>query len=213
MMLTMKTIEWFFDFVSPYSYFQCEMLPRLPRDVQIEYWPVLFAGLLKHWNNKGPAEIPEKRKFTNRSTQWLSKHYDIPFKFPRAHPFNPLPLLRLSIAIGNPPDAVREIFRFVFRYGTLPDDPEDWSRLTETLDVADADELIQSPQVKQTLRENTEYAISKGVFGVPTFVVDGEIFWGADFFDFLVEYLEHPALLQDSEMQRVSELPVASRRS
>ena len=208
----MRTIEWFFDFVSPYSYFQCEMLPRLPSDVQIEYKPVLFAGLLKHWNNKGPAEIPEKRKFANRSMLWLSNQYDIPFKLPPAHPFNPLPLLRLSIAIDNPPDAVRDIFRFVYREGKLPDDPDDWSRLTKKLNVSGADELIQSPQVKQSLRENTEYATSQGVFGVPTFVVDGEIFWGVDFFDFLLEYLQNPALLQDSEMRRVSELPVASSR-
>lgn len=211
-MLKMKTIEWFFDFVSPYSYFQCEMMPHLPGDVQVEYRPVLFGGLLNHWGHKGPAEIPEKRRFTYRSLQWLSTKYGIPFKFPRAHPFNPLPLLRLSIAIDNRPDAVRDIFRFVYRDGKLPDDPEQWSRLTKMLNVVDADELVQSPRVKQTLREGTDYAISKGVFGVPTFVVDGEIFWGADFFDFLVEYLEDPALLQDSEMRRVSELPVASSR-
>lgn len=208
----MRNVEWFFDFVSPYSYFQCEKLPALPDTVRLEYKPVLFAGLLKHWGQRGPAEIEGKRKFTYRTLVWIARKENISFTFPRAHPFNPLPLLRLSIALDNRPEVVRDIFRFVYREGNLPDDSSAWSGLMHKLNVPRADELIQSAQVKQSLRGNTDYAIEKGIFGVPTFRVDGEIFWGVDFFDFFLEYLDNPQLLKDPEMQRVDDLPVASTR-
>lgn len=208
----MKTVEWFFDFVSPYSYFQCEKLSSLPKTVRLEYKPVLFAGLLNHWGQKGPVEIDAKRKFTFRSCIWIARKHDIPFTFPRAHPFNPLPLLRLCIALENKPEVVRDLFRFVFREGKLPDDPEAWSGLINRLNVPNANELIESAEVKQSLRDNTDYAIDKGVFGVPSFRVDGEIFWGVDLFDFFLDYLDNPDLLKDPEMQRVDDLPVASAR-
>ena len=208
----MKTVEWFFDFVSPYSYFQCEKLSELSNDVQLIYKPVLFAGLLNHWEQKGPAEIQEKRKFTYRSILWIGRKYGIPFTFPRAHPFNPLPLLRLSIALDNQPDVVRKLFRYVFRDGHLPDDAAAWSAMMRELKVDNAEQLIRSDLVKQKLRDNTDDAISKGVFGVPSFRVDDEIFWGVDFFDFFVEYLRNPDMLNENEMQRVSNLPVASTR-
>ena len=208
----MKTIEWFFDFVSPFSYLQCEKLIELPQTVQVEYRPILFGVLLNHWGHKGPAEIPGKRTFTYRSVVWSARKHNIPFRFPRAHPFNPLPLLRLSIALDNRPDAVREIFRFVWRDGKLPQDSDDWSSLIRQLDVPDAKELIRSDRVKQALRENTDRAVELGLFGVPTTLVDGEMFWGVDYFDFLVDYLNNPGLLDDDEMQRVSNLPAAIQR-
>ncbi len=211
-MMCMKTIEWFFDFVSPYSYLQCERLGELPESVSVRYRPVLLGALLNHWEHKGPAEIPEKRKFAYRSLVWSARKRGIPFRFPPAHPFNPLPLLRLSIALDNRADAVREMFRFVWRDGKLPQDAGDWSTLIQSLDVPNADELTQSDRVKQGLRGNTEHAIKCGVFGVPTTLVDGELFWGVDFYEFLLEYLENPGVLNDDEMRRVSELPAAAQR-
>lgn len=88
------SIDWYFDFVSPYSYLGLHRL----KDVKpkINYKPVLFAGLLKHWGQKGPAEIPAKRKWTYRSCDWQARKLGLPFRFPAAHPFNPLPHLRLA---------------------------------------------------------------------------------------------------------------------
>lgn len=208
----MKTIEWYFDFVSPYAYLQSEQLHRLPGSARIEYRPILFAALLNHWGHRGPAEIPTKRKFAYRSLVWVARRLDIPFRFPRAHPFNPLKLLRLSIALDNRPEAVRQIFRFVYREGKLPEDEGDWAELTQRLGVHDADALVQDDRVKKALRDNTERAIEHGLFGVPTTVVDGELFWGADFTDFLIEYLNDPALLKDDEIERAANLPIAAAR-
>lgn len=208
----MKQAEWFFDFISPYSYFQCERWDRLPAALHVQCRPVLLAGLLDHWGQKGPAEIPPKRVFIYRQLQWLAKKQGIPLRFPDGHPFNPLPLLRLSIALDDDIAAIREMFRFVWRDGHLPSDEQALSRLLTQLHVVDAETKLQSPAVKQQLRDNGKRAIELGVFGVPTFVVDGELFWGADALDFFLDYLSNPHLLEDPEMQRISSLPIAAAR-
>src|SRR5258708_20024841 len=97
----MKSAEWYFDFISPFSYLQIEAFDRLPPDMKLTLRPVLFAGLLNHWGHKGPAEIPEKRRFTYRFVQWLAEQQGVPMKFPPTHPFNPIKALRLAIVAGN----------------------------------------------------------------------------------------------------------------
>ena len=90
----MRTIDWYFDFISPYAWFAFLRLDELPADVDLRMKPVLFAGLLNHWGQKGPAEIPAKRIWTYRSCAWTAQSLGIPFQAPAAHPFNPLPYLR-----------------------------------------------------------------------------------------------------------------------
>jgi 2-hydroxychromene-2-carboxylate isomerase len=145
--------DWYFDFVSPFSYLQCEQLPMLERSVRIRYRPVLFAGLLKAHGHKGPAEIASKRRFTYRFVVWQAAKLGIPLKFPAAHPFNPLPLLRLAIAADCEPSAVRRIFRFVWRDGRLGDLPIEWAELMSELDIPDAQQRIASPEVKDALKK------------------------------------------------------------
>ncbi len=208
----MKQAEWFFDFISPYSYLQCERWDRLPAELQVQCRPVLLAGLLDHWGQKGPAEITPKRIFIYRQLQWLAEKQGIPLRFPSGHPFNPLPLLRLAIALDSDIAAIRAMFRFVWRDGHLPSDQQALSRLLDQLAVTDAETKLQSPIVKQQLRDNSTRAIELGVFGVPTFVVDGELFWGADALDFFLDYVRNPDLLNDPEMKRISNLPIAAAR-
>jgi 2-hydroxychromene-2-carboxylate isomerase len=209
----MKQAEWFFDFISPYSYLLCEQWDRLPAGLQVQCRPVLLAGLLEHWGQKGPAEIAPKRIFIYRQLQWMADKHRIPLRFPDGHPFNPLALLRLAIAIDSDIAAIRKMFRFVWRDGHLPSDQQDFSRLLGELGVTDAETILQSPSVKQQLRDNGKRAIELGVFGVPTFVVDGELFWGADALDFFLDYLRDPDLLNESEMRRISKLPIAAART
>src|SRR5690348_9010873 len=92
--------HWYFDLISPFSYLHLKQFGRLPAELEIQYIPVLFAGLLKHWEHKGPAEIPAKRIYTYHHVSWLAARLGIPFRFPPSHPFNPLPALRLVIAAG-----------------------------------------------------------------------------------------------------------------
>jgi 2-hydroxychromene-2-carboxylate isomerase len=202
-----SSVDWYFDFVSPYSYLAFHRLGELSHPVV--YQPVLFAGLLNHWGQKGPAEIPAKRRWTYRSCNWLAKELGVPFRFPAAHPFNPLPHLRLALACGSEPAAVKRIFEWIWITGEHADDAARFTALCRELSV-DADRLSE---MKDALRTNTQAAVARGVFGVPSFVVDGEVFWGADAVDFLKAYLADPAVLRNDEMRRVDSLPVAAARS
>ena len=131
---------------------------------------------------------------------------------PPAHPFNPLAVLRLSIALDNDPRVVQQIFDYIWRKGHRPDEPQSWHELTERLNVPDADSRIAATAVKEQLRRNGEQAVGCDVFGVPTFIVNNELFWGYDAVDFLIDYLHDPTLLQTAEMRRASELPIGVAR-
>src|SRR5664279_1563345 len=162
----MPSADWYFDFISPFAYLQCEQLPALEARMRIHYRPVLFAGLLKAHGHKGPAEIPAKRRFTYQFVVWQARKLGIPLKFPAAHPFNPLPLLRLAIAADCDPEAVRRIFRFVWRDGRIGDLHIEWAELMSELALPDAETRSGTSEVKEALRSNTDDAISRGVFGV-----------------------------------------------
>jgi 2-hydroxychromene-2-carboxylate isomerase len=208
----MASAEWYFDFVSPFSYLQCEQLPELERGIRVHYKPVLFAALLKASGHKGPAEIPAKRRFTYRFVVWQAKRLGIPLKFPAVHPFNPLPLLRLAIAADCHPEAVRRIFRFVWRDGRIGDLPIEWAELMADLAVPDAEARIAAPEVKDALRRNTDEAIARGVFGVPTLAIGSELFWGADATAMARDYVAQGCSYSDPEMDRVAALPVGAER-
>ncbi len=204
--------DWYFDFVSPFAYLQSEQLASLAPRIAIRYRPVLFAGLLGANGQKGPAEIPAKRVFTYRFCIWQARKLGIALKFPHEHPFNPLPLLRLAIACDSTADAVHRIFRFVWRDGRLPDLPIEWAELASALGVPDAETRIASPEVKAELRRNTDEAIGRGVFGVPTLAIGDAMFWGADATQMAADYVAAGCRFTDPEYARVAELPVGAER-
>lgn len=202
---------WYFDVISPYAYLQFTRLAELPADLEIEFKPVLFAGLLNHWGQKGPAEIDAKRRWTYRSCQFWADSHGVPFRFPAAHPFNPLHLLRLILACGSQRDVVRRVFEQVWTTGADPADERQIAALAGSLGIEDLGRLA-APEVKDALRTNTEQAIAQGVFGVPTFVTDAEVFWGNDGLEFFLAWLADPAVLASAEMRRIDALPVAAAR-
>jgi len=204
--------DWYFDVVSPYAYLQFSTFDRLPSDLQIQIKPVLFAGLLGAWDNMGPAEIPAKRRQTYRYCHWLAGKRGIPFKTPPRHPFIPLAVLRLAVVLDGEPDAVGAIFHHIWGAGNDGQDRESLSDLAATLGVDDWQARINDPAVKQQLRANTEEAVSRGVFGVPTFAIDGEIFWGDDVTDMMLDFLNEPELFSHGEWGRLGEMPVAAQR-
>jgi 2-hydroxychromene-2-carboxylate isomerase len=209
----MTSAEWYFDFISPFAYLQFESLSQLPADLAIEFKPVVFAGILNHLQHKGPAEIPGKRRFTYRHVRWLARRHGIALKFPPAHPFNPIRALRLAIALGSRRDAIAAIFRFIWRDGCAPDDAAAWNALTAQLGVADAEKLISAQPVKDALRANGERAKALGVFGVPTFAIGGELFWGFDATGMVNDYLTDPQWFDSAEMTRIAELPATAQRA
>jgi 2-hydroxychromene-2-carboxylate isomerase len=208
----MVTADWYFDFVSPYAYLQSRLLHKFKGKAAIAMRPLLFAGLLNHWKNVGPAEFPPKRLWTYRFCTWFARDRGIPFRFPPRHPFNPLKPLRLALAQGATPEAVHAIFDFIWAEGRDPGEPAAWKALGEKLGLADPDAAAEQAIVKEALRANTDAAIAQGVFGVPSFVVGGEVFWGVDATDFVMQYIDNPKLLEDPEFRRVSALPAGAER-
>ena len=208
----MRAADWYFDFVSPFAYLQLARFDSLPPDLQITCRPVLFAGLLNHWKHKGPAEIPAKRVHTYRWCHWYAARHGIPFRMPPAHPFNPLRPLRLAVAREGEAALVRAIFEAVWAEGRDLSLDGEWQALTERLAIAGADEAIAAPEVKETLRRNTETAAERGVFGVPTFATCGELFWGLDATDLMLDYLDDPARFASGEYARIADLPIAQAR-
>jgi len=205
-------VSWVFDVISPFAYLGFRDLARLPDQVQLRFVPVLFAGMLSHFGQRGPAEIPGKRRFTYRFVLWRARRLGLPISFPPAHPFNPLAALRLVIAAGSDRRAAGAVLNAAFRDGRDLSDPAVIAELARELGVVDPQRAVADPAVKQRLRENTEWAISLGVFGVPTLVIGRELFWGHDAFEMGLEYLRDRSAFEDPQMAAVDSLPVGVER-
>jgi len=206
----MRTAIWYFDFISPFAFIALHRLKELPADLAIEYRPVLFAGILNHWGQKGPAELATKRRYTYRWSHWWARSLGVPLRYPAAHPFNPLHHLRLAIACGSKPAAVSAIFDAIWTTGRDASDQGEFAALCGALGVSA--EALGTAAIKDALKKNTDDAIARGVFGVPTFEVDGELFWGADSIEFLKDFLENPSVIDNQEMRRLDGLPQSAVR-
>lgn len=212
----MHRLDFWFDPVSPYAALAFERLPQvlvgLP--VVVSYRPILFAGLLKHWGQLGPAEVPPKREWTYRHVTWLAREHGIDLRMPAVHPFDPLPLLRLGWACATPAgmpmgtDAgalgaatpnrwvAGALLHHVWQGGQDPSDP---LRLAELrAELAPAREP-SAPEVKQALRAATDDALARGVFGVPTIGCAGRLYWGLDGLAMLAATLSGASSALDDE--------------
>ena len=206
----MTHATWYFDVISPYAYLHLKQFAKIAVPLEIEYRPVLFAGLLKHWETKGPAELPAKRRHTYRQCVWTARANGIAFTMPPLHPFNPLKVLRLLTGLGAPRASIEAAYDFIWGEGRDPN--AEWPALCARLGVAADTPLIEDPAVKQRLQDNTAAAAAAGVWGVPTFEVDGELFWGADTLEFMNAFLADPALFQQSDMRRADGAEVGATR-
>ena len=211
----MKHITFHFDFISPYAYLAFERLPEALKGLsyEVEYRPVLFAAFLKHHGQLGPAEIPPKRDWTYRQVLWLAHAHGIPMQMPAAHPFNPLGALRLAVACGQGGRVNRyvaeTVFRHVWRGGA---DAADAARLEELRAVLQPERDPNGAEVKAELKANTDAAIARGLFGVPTYEVDGRLFWGFDGLPILREYLEGNAWFDSGAWEQAAAVPAGVTR-
>jgi 2-hydroxychromene-2-carboxylate isomerase len=206
---------WYFDVISPFAYLALREIEDLTKSVTIAYRPILFAGLLQHWKHLGPAEIPPKRIHTYRLCVFEAQRRGIPFRFPPAHPFNPLKPLRLLTALDGDPRAVRTVMDCIWQEGLDLGTEVGWSAACTKLglDAAAAAALVDAPETKTRLRANTEGAIAAGLFGVPTLRIGDELFWGLDALPMALAYLDNPTLFQSGELQRVGTMDASSSRA
>jgi 2-hydroxychromene-2-carboxylate isomerase len=205
-------IAWYFDFVSMFSWLQWQSIRELAERNEVSLRPILFGALLKEMGQRGPAEIPRKREFTYRYAQWRAREAGIPLRFPPTHPFNPLPALRLCVAAGTSVEVVGAIFEWIWAHGRPVDTAEALEPLAASLGIADVRAALAAPEVKTRLQDNFEHAMRQQVFGVPTLAIGDELFWGADAHAFAMDYLAHPDLFAEGEMDRLGRLPVGLSR-
>lgn len=186
----MHQIDFHYDCISPYAYLAFERLPEvlLGLSYSVRYRPILFAALLQHHGQLGPAEIAPKREWTYRQVAWQAHQLGIPLQMPQAHPFNPLPLQRLAVACGHDGTSNRYVTETILHHvwqggGTDPVESVRVEALAARMAPA---RDPQSDAVKAQLRANIEAAIAQRLFGVPTMVLRGEggapdrAFWGLD---------------------------------
>lgn len=207
-----QRVLWFFDVISPFAYLAWQEMDQLPSDMPVEFVPVLFAGILNHYGQKGPAEIEPKRRFTYRFALWRAQKLGIEMKMPPAHPFNPLSALRLIIASGTSREAVEQVLNAVFKQGRDVSNPTVIADLAAQLGIQDVQAAIAAPAVKQQLHDNTRFAIENGVFGVPTLMIGKETFWGHDAVEMAVDYWRDPQAFNTPRMTAADTLPLGSVR-
>lgn len=215
--MTSTTVEFFFDPVSPYAWLASEQLARVTAaGGQIACRPVLLAALLNAHGTKGPAEVSAKRAYVFRDVMRQAKQLNLPFRGPPCHPFNPLAALRAILAVEDGPQQLalsRRLLAAVWAEGIDVADP---GRLSTVLarsgfDAAAIGAAAATSEVKQRLHRVTQEAIDAGVFGVPTFRLPGELFWGADRVDSVVWALAGGTI--DGELyESVLSRPMAASR-
>ena len=190
----MKQIIFYFDFISPYAYLAFERLPQalMGHSYSVSYRPVLFAAMLKHYGQLGPAEIEPKRLWTYRQCLWLAQQQGTPFVFPQNHPFNPLALLRLAYACaGEGALPNRYVCETIFRHAwATGQDAADTQGIASLSKVLGPGLTPSGDAVKAQLKAQTDAAIAQQCFGVPSLVVDDKVFWGQDALPMLRDYLD-----------------------
>ena len=216
----MTTIRFYFDFISPYAYLAWTQIHSLAEraGATVEPAPLLFAALLDHHGQLGPAEIEAKRRYTFTDTVRRAAQHEVPFGPPAAHPFNPLLALRTVLAAA-PVDRrplIDALFAATWGPGPKPAGIDSAPVVEAALAAAGLDPALLAraadPEVKARLRDATGEAIARGVFGVPTMEVEGALFWGFESFDLLERHLAGDDPITEAGVAEFLAMPAAAAR-
>ncbi len=190
----MKTVEFFFDYSSPYSYLAATQMEGLAArtGASVLWRPFVLGAVFKAAGNTPPAAVAAKVPYLLKDLQRWASHYDVPFRFASRFPVNAIKALRLTLtAEAQGADKAASVALAAFRALWVED--RDITALPELHAIAAAAGLdaeralreIEDPAIKDRLREYTDGAIRRGAFGAPTFFVGDEMFWGDDRLQFV----------------------------
>jgi 2-hydroxychromene-2-carboxylate isomerase len=187
-----KQIDFYFDFLSPYSYLAWTWLRDQP--YEFHFYPISIPSIVAHFETKGPAQIAPKRNYLFKDLLRFTKLNHIPFTTPKHLPFNSLYALRLSLdsVAGLDQKAVIDaIFRAGWEFGLDIGNDDVLKEIlsAKNLPVENLFSKMEEKSSRIQLKNNIEQALNKEVFGVPTFLVDEELFWGNDSIKYLEMYL------------------------
>ena len=194
----MKSVEFYFDLGSPYSYLAYYRLLQMAeqQEIQIVYKPILLGGVFKATGNRSPIEIPVKGAYSILDMQRWAEYYQIPMQMNPHFPMNTLTLMRILTGVQLLHlEKFEQVLKLLFdaMFGT-PQNLNEPTVLAEVLKpsgffVEDIMSMVQSDVVKQKLITETEQAILRGIFGAPTFFVGDEMYWGQDRLHFVEQAL------------------------
>ncbi len=180
-------ITLYFDLVSPYAWLALHAVDAIQQDTgrEVIVTPIAFGAILKRHGQPAPVDIPGKRAHIFDDIRWRAAERGLAYTGPPAHPFNPLHGLRLCEAVADPaPRAAlaRQLADAAWSQGRdLADRAVVLDIATDCgLDRAWADARLEDAAIKQQLIDTTDAAADAGIFGVPTFALDGHLFWGND---------------------------------
>lgn len=214
-----RSITFYFDPISPYVWLcAARAIERIEAaGAQVSMQPVLFAAMLNAHGNVGPAEIAAKRAYTFRDVMRQAARAGLRFEGPPGHPFNPLPALRMCTALAGERERRRFALALFAACWERGEDISDEAALVRIAGECDLDgaallAATKNPEVKQRLAAATEQAIADGVFGVPTFRLDGELFWGGDRVETLLWRLEGNGIDETKLAHFLAKPPLAERK-
>lgn len=193
-----KTVQFYFDLGSPATYLAYTQLPKIcaDADARLLYIPILLGGVFKATGNASPATIPAKGRYMIEDLARYATRYGVPLKFNPHFPINTLMLMRAVTGVQmHDPERFQAfidcLFKALWVEGLSLDDPATVGSVLarEGFDPHKVLALTADEGVKAALKENTERAVQRGVFGAPSMFVDDTLFFGQDRLDFVVEAL------------------------
>ena len=191
-----KHLEFYFDFVSPYSYIAHKEIIKLVKNnsLKVDYKPILLGGLHNMHGIKAPAFIPSKARFMIRDCKMISEKYNQTFKFNSYFPIQTVNLMR-GVFIAEEDDFkgfyIDSMFDAIWRDGFNMNDQNIIDKILKNIGVNPKTFYLRSTTavIKDKLKDKTTLAFERGVFGAPTFLVNNKIFWGQDRLEFALKEL------------------------
>jgi len=188
-----KTFEFYFDFASPYSFIAHKRIRKLENEnsIKIKYMPVLLGGLLKLAGAKANVEIPLKGKYMIKDCKLWAEKYSVGFKFNSYFPIKTLSLMR-GVLVSEKNDLaqnfINKVFDAIWKDGLNLNDNTIVEKLLKNLDINPKTFLLDTANniIKGDLRNRTNEAHAKGIFGAPSFIINSKMFWGQDRLEFVI---------------------------
>ena len=188
-----KSIDFYFDFISPYTYIGYERIKTESKDINFVYKPIFLGGLHKLWNITPQAFIEPKKQFMIMDCEMVSKKYEIEFKFNSNFPINTIKLMRGCLILNG--NQLKKYINLIFdAYWKNNENIADEKVLIKVLNqikisIKEFTEKTEELEVKEKLKKLTNEAFEKNIFGAPTYVVNKKNFWGQDRFEYALEEL------------------------
>ena len=189
-----KPFEFYFDFVSPYSFLAHKEIRKIENKIgiKIKYKPILLGGLHNLHGIKAPAFIPAKAKHMVRDCKLIAERNKIQFRFNSYFPIKSLNLMR-GVLVAEEDNIknyyIDNIFDTVWRDGLNMNDELIFQKVLKNININPKTFALRSSSslIKDSLRKKTSEAYAKGIFGAPTFTVNNKIFWGQDRIEFVLK--------------------------